>query len=61
MDDNHGAAAAPAFLIAMYMLLISHLALFLVPFVDLLVVFACLHMVKLASAYTLLTSLIKLI
>jgi ABC-type uncharacterized transport system permease subunit len=60
MGDNHGVAAAPAFPVALYMLLISHLALVLVPFANQLVVLACLYMVKLASAYVLLTSIIKL-
>jgi hypothetical protein len=43
MDDNHGGAAAvavPIFPIALYVLLISYLALVMVPF-D---VLACLHL-----------------
>jgi chromate transport protein ChrA len=62
MGDNHGGAAAavPAFPVAPYVLLISYLALVLVPFADLLDVLACLHVVKLTSAYLLLTSVIKL-
>jgi hypothetical protein len=62
MGDNHGGAAAAvsAFPIAPYVLLISYLALVLVPFADLLDVLACLHVVKLTSAYLLLTSVIKL-
>jgi hypothetical protein len=60
--DVHGgvAVAVPTFPIALYMLLISHLALVLVPFAYLLDVLVCLHVVKLTSAYILLTSVIKL-
>jgi hypothetical protein len=43
-----------------YVLLISYLALVLVPFAYLLDVLACLHVVKLTSAYLLLTSVIQL-
>jgi hypothetical protein len=58
MGDNHGGAAAvPAFPVTSYVLLISYLALVLIPFADLL---ACLRVVKLTSAYLLLTSVIKL-
>jgi hypothetical protein len=54
MGDNHGGAAAVlAFLVVPYVLLISYLALVLVPFADL-------HVVKLTNAYLLLTSVIKL-
>jgi chromate transport protein ChrA len=63
MGDNHGGAAAaavPAFSVAPYVLLIVYLALVLVPFANLLDVLACLHVVKLTSAYLLLTSVIKL-
>jgi chromate transport protein ChrA len=60
MGDHHGAAADLTFPVALYMLLISFLALVLVSFVDLPDVIACLHMVKLTSAYVLLTSVIKL-
>jgi chromate transport protein ChrA len=61
MGDNHGGAivVVPAFPVAPYVLLISYLALVLVPFADLLDVLACLHVVKLTSAYLLLTSVIK--
>jgi hypothetical protein len=61
-SDNHGGAAAaiPVFPVAPYVLLISYLALILVPFADLLDVLACLHVVKLTSAYLLLTLVIKL-
>jgi hypothetical protein len=54
------AAVVPAFPAALYVLLISYLALVLVPFIDLLDVLACLHIVKLTSAYLLLTLVIKL-
>jgi hypothetical protein len=40
-------------------LLVSYFALLLVLFVDLLYVLACLHVVKLSSAYVLLTLVIK--
>jgi hypothetical protein len=61
MGDVHGGAAAvPTFPVALYVLLISYLALVLVSFVDLLDVLACLHMVKLTSVYVLLTLVIKL-
>jgi hypothetical protein len=62
MGDNHGGAAAavPAFPITLYVLLISYLALVLVPFADLLDVLACLYVVKLTSACLLLTLAIKL-
>jgi hypothetical protein len=54
------AAAVPTFPVALYMLLISYLVLVMVLFADLLDVLACLYVVKLASAYVLLTSIIKL-
>jgi hypothetical protein len=59
MGDNHGGATAavPACPVASYVFLISYLPLVLVPFVD---VLACLHVVKLTSAYLLLTPEIKL-
>jgi hypothetical protein len=57
MGDNHGVATVSAFRIAMFVLLISYLALAIILFVDLL---ACIDVVKLASAYVLLTLLIKL-
>jgi hypothetical protein len=63
MGDNYGGAAAatvPAFPVVPYMLLISNLALVLVPLADLLDMLTCLHVVKLTSAYLLLTSVIKL-
>jgi hypothetical protein len=63
MGDNYGRAAAatvPAFTVAPYVLLISYLALVLVLFADLLDMLACLYVVKLTSAYLLLTSIIKL-
>jgi hypothetical protein len=60
MGDHHGAAAVPTFPVALYVLLVSYFVLLFVPFVDLLYVLACLHVVKLSSAYVLLTSVIKL-
>jgi hypothetical protein len=63
MGDNHGgvaAAAVPAFPVALYVFLISYLALVMVPSADLLDVLACLHVVKLTSTYLLLTLVIKL-
>jgi hypothetical protein len=60
MDDNNGAAAVSAFLVALYVLLLSYLALVLVSFADLLDVLVCLHVVKLISAYVLITAVIKL-
>jgi hypothetical protein len=61
MGDNHGGVAAvPTFPVSLYVLLISHLALVVAPFIDLLNVLACLHVVKLTSAYLLLALVIKL-
>jgi hypothetical protein len=62
MGDVHGGAVAaiPTFPVALYMLFISYLALVLVPFADLLDVLACMHMVKLTSAYVLLSLVIKI-
>jgi hypothetical protein len=63
MGDNPGGAASaavPAFPVALYVFLISYLALVVGPFADLLDVLACLHVVKLTSADLLLTSVIKL-
>jgi hypothetical protein len=60
MGDNHGVAAVSAFWIALFVLLISYLALAIIPFVDLLDLLACMHVVKLASAYVLFTLFIKL-
>jgi hypothetical protein len=62
MGDNHGGAVAtvPAFPVALYVLLILYLALVMVPFADLLDVLACLHVVKLTTAYLLLIYIIKL-
>jgi chromate transport protein ChrA len=62
MGDNHGgsAIAVPTLLVALYVLLISYFALVMVPFANLLDVLACLHVVKLTSAYLLITSVIKL-
>jgi hypothetical protein len=62
MGDNHGGAAAAVltFSIVLYVLLISYLALVMVTFADLLDVLACLHVVKLTSAYLLLTSVIEI-
>jgi hypothetical protein len=62
MGDNHGGVAAvvPAFPVVPYVLLISYLSLALVPFADLLDVLVCMCVVKLTSAYLLLTSIIKL-
>jgi chromate transport protein ChrA len=50
----------PTFPVAPYVFLILYLALVLVLFTDLLDVLACLHVVKLTSAYLLLTSVIEL-
>jgi hypothetical protein len=59
MGDNHGAAVAvPAFLVALCVLLVSYFTL--LPFIDLLDVLVCLHVVKLSSSYVLLTLVIKL-
>jgi chromate transport protein ChrA len=62
MGDNHGGAAVAvlAFPVAPYVFLISYLALVLVPFADMLDVLACLHVVKLTSAYLMLTLVIKI-
>jgi hypothetical protein len=62
MGDNHGGAAVAVltFPVTLYMLLISYFALVIVPFVDLLDVLACLHVVKITIAYLLLMSVIKL-
>jgi hypothetical protein len=48
MGDNHGVVAAvvPTFPVALYVHLVSYLALALVPFVYLLHVLASLHVVK---------------
>jgi hypothetical protein len=61
IGDNHGGAAAvvSTFPVALYVRLISYLALVLVPFADLLDVLACVYVAKLTSAYLLLTSVIK--
>jgi chromate transport protein ChrA len=60
MGKNHGVAAAVlAFLDALYVLLVSYFTLLRV-FANLLDVLACLHVVKLSSAYVLLTLVIKL-
>jgi hypothetical protein len=62
MGDSHGGATAVflTFPITLYMILISYLALVMVPFADLLDVYVCLHVVKLTSAYVMLTSVIIL-
>jgi hypothetical protein len=60
MGDNHGAAAVPAFPVALCVLLVSYLTLLLLPFAYFLGVLACLYVVKLSSAYVLLTLVIKL-
>jgi hypothetical protein len=62
MGDNHGVVAAmvPTFPVALYVHLVSYLALALVPFVYLLDVLVCPHVVQLSSTYVLLTSEIKL-
>jgi hypothetical protein len=63
MDDinnDHGDAEVAAFLVARYMLLISYLALFLVPYADLQDLFIPLHVVLLASVNIMLILVIKL-
>jgi hypothetical protein len=63
MGDNHGGVAATAvstFPVTLCVLLILYLALVMVSFADLLDVCACLHVVKLTSAYVMLTSVIIL-
>jgi hypothetical protein len=63
-DLHHGQppwrCCESTFPVALYVLLISYFALLLVPFADLLNVLTCLHVVNLANAYMLLTSVIKL-
>ena len=59
MGDLGGGAAA-TFPVALYVLLISYFALLLIPYSDLLDVLSLMCMIKYASAYVMLISVIKL-
>jgi hypothetical protein len=60
INEGHGDAAGATFPIAMYALFLFYLAMLVVPCSDLIRAFSLMCMLKYASAYVILLSVIKL-